>query len=357
MKEITTIGIDLAKNVFQLHGVDSNGRVVLRRQLKRKDVAGFFTKLPPSCLVGMEACGTAHHWARTIAGLGHRVKLMPPKYVKAYLKRGKTDAADAEAICEAVTRPSMIPVPVKTVEQQASLVALSTRALLIRQRTQTINALRGHLSEFGIIAAVGEDGVKALVAVINDSGDSRLPAAARRALGCLVTALDAVCREIDQLEQAIDAAYRANPTCRRLASIPGVGPMIASTVVALVGDASQFKSGRAFAAWIGLTPRLDGSGGKVMLGPISKQGHRELRRLLVNGASAVLRHAKRSPDKHPRLKAWLAGLTDRLAFKKAAVALANKLARTIWALLVRGGTYNDAYQPKDRLGAAMVLAA
>jgi transposase len=338
MNEITTIGLDLAKSVFQVHGVDATGRAVLKRQLKRKDVLAFFKKLPP-CLIGMEACATAHYWARELTALGHRVKLLPPNYVKAYVKRGKTDAADAEAICEAVTRPSLHAVPVKSVAQQSTLVLLNTRDLLVRQRTQTINALRGHMAEFGLVSRTGIEGVKALVAIVCDAADQRLTAIARLGLTSLATMLETLAEQIAGLDRAIHAAHRQHETSQRLATIPGVGPIIAMTVTATIGDAKQFTSGRAFAAWLGLTPRLDGTGGKVKLGAITKQGNRTLRRLLVSGATTVLRHAKNKPEQFPRLKAWLASLGDRLAFKKVAVALANKMARTIWALMVRGGIY------------------
>jgi transposase len=340
MKEVITIGIDVAKSVCQVHGVDAAHQVVLKRQLKRKDVMAFFAKLRP-CLIGMEACGTAHYWGRELRQLGHTVKLMPPKYVKAYVKRGKNDAADAEAICEAVTRPSMREVAVKTVEQQSVLMLHRARDLLIRQRTQTINALRAHMAEIGVIAPAGADGIAALVAIVFDTDDPRLPGIARVALQALVATLASLGRAIAALDRAILAAHKADATSRRLETIPGVGPLIASAVTATVGDAGAFKSGRAFSAWLGVTPRLDGTGGKVTLGPITKQGDRYLRRLLVMGATAVLGHARRHPDKQP----WAVGLLGRLTFKQAAVALANKMARIVWALMVRGGTYAPKYRP------------
>lgn len=340
MTKAITIGIDLAKSVFQVHGVDTEGRVVLKRQLKRKDMIAFFAKLE-SCLVGMEACGTAHYWARELRKLCHTVKLMPPEYVKAYVKRGKHDAADAEAICEAVTRPSMREVAVKTVEQQSALMLHRARDLLIRQRTQAINALRGHLSELGLVAPEGHEGVKALVAIVADEADARVTPVARVALGTLVAALASVSKEVDALDAAILAAHKADETSRRLDAIPGVGPILASAVTATVGDACQFKSARGFSASLGLTPRISGTGGKVTLGPITKKGDRYLRRLFVLGATAVLGHAKRHPAKYASLLAWLGGMP----FKKAAVALANKMARTVWALLVRGGTYTAGHRP------------
>jgi len=323
-----------------VHGVDSEGAVVLTRQLRRGQVLAFFAALPP-CLIGMEACATAHHWARELTARGHRVKLMPPKYCKAYLKRGKTDAADAAAICEAVTRPSMRAVAVKTVGQQSVLMLHRARDLMIRQRTQAINALRAHLAELGLVAATGGDGLAALIGIVADATDRRVPALARSALTGLVAMLTALGREIAGLDRAILAAHRADATSRRLETLPGVGPLVASAVTATVGDARVFTSGRAFAAWLGLTPRLDGTGGKVRLGPITKQGDRYLRRLLVLGAIAVLARARRQPAKQP----WAAALLGRLPFKAAAVALANKMARIIWALLVRGGSYTPGHRP------------
>lgn len=340
MKEVTTIGIDLAKNVFQLHGVDAAGTVVLGRQLRRRDVVAFFGKLRP-CLVGMEACGSAHHWARVLAELGHTVRLMPPRYVKAYVKRGSTDATDAEAICEAVTRPSMRFVTVKTIEQQSVLMLHRARDLLIGQRTQSINAVRAHLAETGIIAAPGREGIAALMALVKDHEDNRLSAVARLALAALVAMIESLGERIAGLDSAIRAVHRSSPTSLRLESIPGVGPLLASAVVATVGDGRAFRSGRAFSAWTGLTPRIEGTGGRTTTGRITKQGERHLRRLLVLGATSILAQARRHPGKHPAA----AGLLARLDFKQAAVALANKMARTIWALLVRGGTYAPGHQP------------
>ncbi len=262
-------------------------------------------------------------------------------YVKAYLKRGKHDAADAEAICEAVTRPAMREVAVKTVEQQSVLMLHRARDLLIRQRTATINALRGHLAEFGIVAPEGHEGVKTLVAIVGDETDARVPAVARIALGALVAALSAVSRDTAVLDKAILAAHRKSETSQRLETVPGVGPILATAVAATVGDARQFESGRGFAASLGLTPRITGTGGTVTLGPITKKGDRYLRRLLITGALSVLSHAKRRPAKNARLLAWL----GNMPMKKAAVALANKIARILWALLVRGGTYTQGHRP------------
>ncbi len=347
MTMISTIGIDLAKSVFQVHGVDAAGSVVLKRQLKRKGVVAFFAQLPP-CRIGMEACGSAHYWARELSGLGHRVRLMPPKYVKAYVKRGKNDAADAEAICEAVSRPSMREVAIKTVAQQSILMLHRARDLLLRQRTQTINALRGHMAEIGIVVAAGAAGVSALVAIVSDTADKRIPPPARVALQALVTTLARLGEAIAGLDRAILVAHKADATSCRLETVPGVGALVASAVTATVGDARAFKSGRAFSAWLGVTPRIDGTGGKVTLGPITRQGDRYLRRLLIMGAIAVLGHARRHPEKQP----WAVALLGRMPFKQAAVALANKMARIIWALLVRGGTYTPKHRPAVRAATA-----
>lgn len=334
MEQVTTIGLDLAKSVFQVHGVDAGGAVVVIKKLRREKVLAFFKTLAP-CLVGMEACGTAHYWAREIGALGHTVKLMPAKYVKAYVKRGKSDAADAAAICEAAPRPSMRPVPVKTVEQQSALMVHRARQLLVGQHTQLVNAIRGHMAELGIIAPVGRAGLAQLLCVIDDETDARLPSAARATLQALAALREALSQQIDNLGRAIHAAYRACAQSRRLETIPGIGPITASALTASVADANAFKSGRDLAAWIGLTPKNDSSGGKERLKGISKQGDRYLRQLLVGGAMAVIRHAQAHPDKHP----WLVALLARMPVKKAAVAYANKMARIAWALLVNGGSY------------------
>lgn len=340
MNEVSTIGVDLAKSVFQVHGADAQGHAVFSRKLRRRQVLPFFAKLPP-CLIGLEACATAHHWARELEALGHRVRLLPPRYVKAYVKRGKTDAADAAAICEAVTRPALRAVPVKSIAQQSVLMLHRSRELLIRQRTQTINALRAHLAEFGIAAPTGREGLTSLLAIVADSQDRRLPALARAALQSLASLLVALGPAIARLDRAILIAQRADAASRRLASVPGIGPLAASAFTATVGDARVFQSGRSFAAWLGLTPRLVGTGGKVTLGPITKQGDRYLRRLLVAGAVAVLARARRRPEQHPRA----AALLGRLKFKPAAVALANKMARVVWALLVTGESYRPGHRP------------
>jgi len=336
MEQITTIGLDLAKQVFQVHAADADGVPIFTRKLRRSEVLRFFEKTP-ACLVGMEACGSAHYWAREITALGHDVRLIPPVYVRPFVKRGKTDAADAEAISEAVTRKTMRFVPAKSTEQQAAAVVLKTRALLVNQRTQVINALRAHLSEFGIIAAAGTTKVAGLISIVRDNTDLRLPKAARIALMEVASQVDALKTQIEKLEQAIVASVRRDDDARRLVTIPGVGAIIAASVRALVPDPGGFKSGRHFAAWLGLTPKPHSSGGKERLGRISKMGNPALRSLLVVGATAVLRHARGNPN----ASRWIAALLARRPYKIVAVALANKMARIIWALLVKGGTYQD----------------
>jgi transposase len=331
---ISTIGLDIAKNVFQVHGIDAAEKVVVRKQLRRGQVMKFFEAVPP-CLVGMEACATAHYWARELTKLGHRVRLMPAKDVKAYVKRNKNDAADAEAICEAVRRPTMRFVGVKSAEQQGRLMQHRSRDLLMRQRTQAINALRAHMAELGIVAAQGREGLKTLLAIIADDGDERLPIDARASLIVLAAQLQALQTMIGSLEKRIVAHHRASEESKRVATVPGIGTLGASAITATITDPSAFRSGRDFAAWIGLVPRQDSTGGKPKLGPISKQGDRYLRRLLVVGAHAVLRRAKQSPQSYP----WLAQLLARRPFKVVAIALANKMARVAWALLAKGGTY------------------
>jgi transposase len=332
--QITTIGLDIAKNVFQVHGIYDAETVVVRRQLRRSQVMAFFESLSP-CLIGIEACATSHHWARELTKLGHEVRLMPAKDVKAYVKRNKNDAADAEAICEAVRRPTMRFVRVKSAEQQGQLMQHRTRDLLMRQRTQTINALRAHLGELGIAAAQGREGLKELLAVIADEGDERLPVNARISLVVLAAQLQALQTLIGSIEKRIVAQHRANEASKRLSTIPGIGIIGATAIAATITDPKAFRSGRDFAAWVGLVPREDSTGGKRKLGPISKQGDRYLRRILVVGAHSVLRRAKHNPGRYP----WLTRLLARRPFKVVAIALANKIARIAWALLAKGGTY------------------
>jgi transposase len=333
--QVTTLGLDLAKNVFQVHGVDAAGKIILQRQLRRGQVIAFFKKLP-HCLVGMEACATSHYWARELTKLGHTVRLMPASYVKAYVRRQKNDAADAAAICEAVTRPSMRFVPVKTAEQQAALMLHRSRALLVRQRTQLINALRAHLAEIGLVAATGVDGLKSLLAIVGKAAETDdLPAPMRQALEAIIDQLAALQEQIGTLERGIHAQHRAREASQRLATIPGIGVIGATAIAATVTDPSAFKSGRELAAWIGLVPRQSSTGGKQKLGGISKQGDRYLRRLLIVGATAVIRHARAHPERHP----WIMKLLAKKPAKKVAVALANKMARIAWAILAKGGTY------------------
>jgi transposase len=332
--QVTTIGLDLAKHVFQIHGIDAAEKVVIKRHLRRSQVMSFFEALAP-CLIGMEACATAHYWARQLTKLGHEVRLMPAKDVKAYVKRNKNDAADAEAICEAVRRPTMRFVRVKSAEQQGQLMQHRTRDLLMRQRTQLINALRAHLAELGITAAQGREGIKGLLAIVANDRDSRLPIDARASLMVLAAQLESVQMLIGSIEKRIIALHRSSDASKRLETIPGIGIVGATTIAAIVTDPKAFRSGRDFAAWLGLVPRQDSTGGKQKLGPISKQGDRYLRRILVVGAHAVLRRARQHPEKYP----WLTQLLVRRPFKVVAVALANKMARIAWALLAKGGTY------------------
>ena len=335
MDQAITIGLDIAKSVFQVHGVDGSGEIVIRRQLRRSQLLPFFRKQPP-CLVGMEACATAHHWAREIAALGHDVRLMPARYVKPYVKRNKNDAADAEAICEAVQRPTMRFVAVKTREQQSVLMLHRTRVLLVRQRTTLINAIRAHMAEFGIVAGVGRNGVERLLRVIEAREDERVPPAGRACLRALAAQLELVKRQILDADRRILAWHRCDDLSRRLEAIPGVGPLIATALVASIPDPHAFRSGRDVSAWIGLVPKQNSTGGKERLGSISKAGNRYLRSLLVVGALSVIRRAKQlGYTRHP----WLVRLMERRPVKVAAIALANKIARTAWALMARNDSY------------------
>jgi transposase len=337
MTEVITIGLDLAKNVFQVHGVDGLGEVTIRRQLRRRQVIPFFGKLAP-CLIGVEACPTSHYWSRELQALGHEVRIMPAGYVKPYVKRNKNDAADAAAICEAVTRPTMRFVAVKTAEQQSLMMLHRTRSLLIRQRTMLVNAIRAHLAEFGIVAPVGLRGVKRLVSVVSDPTDERLPSLARICLGSLIASLTTVEWEASCNKRRILAWHRSSEASRRLETIPGIGPIIATALVASVSDPSIFESGRELAAWIGLVPKQNSTGGKERMGRISKQGDKYLRWLLVTGAMSVIRHGRKTNfENNP----WLADLVHRKPTKVAAVALANKIARIAWAVLVTGEPYRQ----------------
>jgi transposase len=335
MDEVSTIGLDIAKNVFQVHGIDEGGEVVVRRQLKRRHVLTFFSKLP-ACLIGMEACATSHHWARELEKLGHDVRLMPPRYVKPYVKRNKNDAADAEAICEAVQRPTMRFVPIKTPEQQSVLMLHRTRQLFVRQRTTLINAIRAHMAEFGIVAGVGRNGVEALLELITEGQDERVPPAAQECLMALAAQLHMVKRQILAADRRVLAWHRASKTSKRLEAIPGVGPLVATALVASVPDPHIFRSGRDLSAWIGLVPKQNSTGGKEKLGSISKAGNRYLRKLLVIGALSVIKRAKKlGYTRHP----WLVRLMERRSTMIAAVALANKIARMAWAMMARDEDY------------------
>jgi len=336
MGEVSTIGLDIAKSVFQVHGVDVDGTVVIRKRVSRTKVLEFFSTLP-CCVVGIEACPSAHHWSRELRALGHTVRLMPPSYVKAYLKRSKNDANDAAAICEAVTRPSMRFVPTKSEQQQSGLMLHRSRQLLVRQRTMLSNAIRGHLAELGIISAKGRNGTAELFKIIADEKDARMPAAARFSLDVLARQHAAIAAEIGAIEKRIHAWHRSSEESRRLEQIPGVGPIVATALVSEVGDWKEFSSGRSLAAWIGLVPKQHSTGGKERLGRISKQGNRHLRWLLVAGAMAVIRYARQ----HGTRRLWLARIMERRPIKVAAVALANKIARMAWAMMVRAEPFKE----------------
>ncbi len=335
MEQITTIGLDIAKHVFQVHGVDAAGNVVMRRRLRRGEVLTVFSKLP-SAVIGIEACATSHYWARELSALGHTVKLMPPHYVKPYVKRQKNDMADAAAICEAVTRPSMRFVPVKSEEQQAVLMLHRSRELLVRQHTMLVNALRAHLAEFGIVMKQGKAGAAAVASLVEAGETSCLSPAVREALLPLVEQLRHTAERIARMEQLIIDWHKSNPTSQRLASIPGIGPITASAIVATITDAQLFKSGRHLAAWLGLVPRQNSSGGKERLGGITKKGDGYIRKLLVIGANAVLRFARKGSASST---VWASSLLMRKPHKVVAVALANKMARISWALLARNETF------------------
>jgi transposase len=335
MSAVTTIGVDVAKNVLQICGMDLGGNVVLRRRVRRAGVAQFFAR-QSRCVVGMEACASSHHWARLVRSLGHDVRLVPPQYVKAYVKRNKNDAADAEAICEAVMRPTMRLVPIKTEEQQAVLSLHRVRDLLSRQRVMLINALRGHCAEFGVIAPAGVESTDQLVAVVRDEGDTRLPAEARAALLAVVVQIEAAEAQMREVTARLTAWRRQSEVCRRLETIPGIGPLTSSAIAAAVVDPGRFKSGRDFAAWLGLTPRQNQSGEHERLGPISKRGDTYLRRMLIHGGRGVVSRMRSVPAE---ATGWVQGLLERRHFNVAVVAMAAKIARVAWALLVRGGVY------------------
>jgi transposase len=334
MGQVVTFGLDIAKSVFQVHGVDAEGAIVVRRQVRRAQVLPFFTSQPP-CLVGIEACATAHHWARELTKLGHRIRLMPPSYVKPYVKRQKNDAADAEAICEAVTRPTMRFVEVKSPEQQSVMVLHRVRMMLMRQRIQLSNAIRGHMAEFGLVAPIGREGLQSLVRLVEE--DPRIPEEARVCLMLLAGQLRLVNEQVLETDRRIRTSARATEIGRRLMGIPGVGPLLASALVATIADPKVFKNGRSLAAWIGLVPKQNSSGGKERLGGITKQGDRYLRQLLVVGALAVVRYAERNGTRRP----WLVQLLARRTTKVATVALANKTARMAWKIMTSGESYRE----------------
>ena len=327
MTKVTIVGLDLAKSVFQVHGADKEGRPVVRKKPRRGQVLAFFAGLSP-CLIGLEACASAHYWARELRALGHAVRLIPPQYVHPFVKTNKNDATDAEAICEALMRPTMRFAAVKSAEQQS--------VLMLHQRTMLINALRGHCGEFGMVVAQGASKVTILIEMIEDRDDARLPALAREALGSLVEQLRMAQTQILDLEKQLKAWHRTNEASRRLEAIPGVGVITATALVATIGDASQFHSGRQLAAWLGLVPRQYSSGGKARLGRISKRGDGYLRRLLVHGARADLRWSRHRKE---RRSVWQESLLARRPTNVVLVAMANKTARVVWAMLSRGEAF------------------
>ena len=334
MDKITRIGMDTSKQIFQLHGVNAAELPVLRKKLRRKEMVGFFAQLEPT-VIGIEACAGAHHWARVLEGLGHRVRLLAPQFVKPYVKRGKNDAADAEALCEAMSRPTMRFVPVKTAEQQAALMLAGLRDRLIRTRTQLSNAIRGYAAEFGLIAARGLDKIEPLLARI--AGDETVPALARELFAAQAKEYAQLQARLREVEAKLMAWHRTNEASRRLATIPGIGPIGATMLATKVPDPQVFRSGRHFAAWIGLTPKDHSTAGKQRLGVITRAGDEALRSVLVVGATAVIQHVRRGKG-HP--SPWLLALLTRKPPKLAAVALANKLARIAWKLMMTGEAYD-----------------
>lgn len=335
--KIATIGLDLAKNFFQVHGVDETGKVAVRRALRRRQVLLFFNKLEP-CLVGMEACGTSHYWARELMALGHEVKLMPPIYVKPYVKRGKTDAGDAEAICEAVTRPTMRFVSIKSPEQQSVVMLHRTRELLVRQRTQLVNMMRGQLAEFGVTLAKGIQHALQFTRRLLEGNAPDIPQLAVTIFTTLAEQMQQVQARIGELEKELKHWFRQDQLAQGLATIPGIGPITATALSSTVTDPHQFSSGRQFAAWLGLTPRANSSGGKERQGRISKMGDQHIRRLLVSGMTSQLQSVRRRPGAHP----WVTAMLARKPAKLVAVAMANKAARIAWVIMTRGELYTQS---------------
>ncbi len=348
MADVRFVGLDIAKNVFHMHGADQAGRPVVRRQLRRKELLRFFANLPP-CVIGLETCATAHHWAREFGKLGHTCRLIPARYVKAYLKTNKNDLRDAEAICEALQRPTMHFVPVKSVDQQAVLLLHRSRELLISQRTQLGNSIRSQLAEFGVFLRLGSWTLPRQIAELQHQESEHVPAMVRSLVELLLEQWRQVQERILHLERQIDQWHRASEQSKRLADIPGIGPITASAMLATVGDIRAFRSARHFAAWLGLVPKQHSTGGKPLLGSISKRGDGYLRRLLVHGAQSVMRWYRAHPrDRRP----WLDELLRRRPVNVVAVAIANKNARTIWALLTRGERFAGY-----RSGSATALAS
>lgn len=337
--QVTTVGIDLAKKVLQVHGVDEHGKASLKKQLKRAQVLPFFANLPP-CLVGMEACGSAHYWARKLGEMGHTVRLMAPQFVKPYVKTNKNDAADAEAICEAVSRPSMRFVPVKHAEQQAVLSLHRAREGFIKARTAQANQIRGLLAEYGLVIPKGIGNISKHLPDILEDARNELPGVFRELLRRLGDHMKELDRQVDELDAQIQRWHREDAASRKLAAIPGIGPITASALVASVGDAKGFENGRQFAAWLGLVPRQHSTGGKQTLLGISKRGDTYLRKLLIHGARAVVRMAERKAEQGD---GWLARLLSRRNKNVATVALANKNARIVWALLAHGREFQPSY--------------
>ena len=346
--KITTIGVDLAKSVFQIHGVNAQGKTVLRKRLNRAEMVTFFVNLPP-CLVGMEACGSAHYWARKLGALGHSVKLMAPQFVKPYVKSNKNDVADAEAICEAVARPNMRFVAIKTVEQQAILSLHRARAGFVKSRTALANQIRGLLAEFGMVIPRGiRSVIGTLPVIVDEPSENGLPGVMRELLRGLLEQLQGLDRQVVELETQIKHWHREHEASRRLEAIPGIGPITASALIATIGDARVFGNGRQLAAWLGLVPKQHSSGGKPTLLGISKRGDAYLRTLLIHGARAVVRVAEAKIDG----VGWLDKLLVRRNKNIATVALANKNARMVWALLAHGDSFKPGYTKASALAMA-----